>query len=92
MVHGIKASKSRYLNFSDTRISAKFDPQACGWAIGMNIFDLIAWKRANVTSRYHNWQEQNADRMLWKTGTLPAGLLTFYGLVEPLDRRCMCLV
>ncbi|ONK79297.1 uncharacterized protein A4U43_C01F4940 [Asparagus officinalis] len=77
----------RYLNFSDTRISAKFDPQACGWAFGMNIFDLIAWKRANVTSRYHNWQEQNADRMLWKTGTLPAGLLTFYGLVEPLDRR-----
>lgn len=77
----------KYLNFSDPRVGTKFDPQACGWAFGMNIFDLIAWKKANVTSRYHHWQEENADRMLWKTGTLPAGLLSFYGLVEPLDRR-----
>lgn len=77
----------RYLNFTDSRISSKFDPQACGWAFGMNIFDLIAWKKANITTRYHHWQEENADRMLWKTGTLPAGLLAFYGLVEPLDRR-----
>lgn len=77
----------KYLNFSDPRISSKFDPQACAWAFGMNIFDLIAWKKANVTSRYHHWQEQNADRILWKSGTLPPGLLTFYGLIEPLDRR-----
>ncbi|KAJ6800150.1 putative galacturonosyltransferase 11 isoform X1 [Iris pallida] len=77
----------KYLNFSDPRISSKFDPQACAWAFGMNIFDLIAWKKANVTAQYHHWQEQNADRMLWKSGTLPAGLLTFYGLIEPLDRR-----
>ncbi|KAJ6823285.1 putative galacturonosyltransferase 11 isoform X1 [Iris pallida] len=79
----------RYLNFSDPRISSKFDPQACAWAFGMNIFDLIAWKKANVTTRCHHWQQQNADRMLWKSssGTLPAGLLAFYGLIEPLDRR-----
>ena len=25
--------------------------------------------------------------MLWKAGTLSPGLLTFYGLIEPLDRR-----
>ena len=25
--------------------------------------------------------------MLWRTEILPAGLLTFYGLMEPLDRR-----
>ncbi|KAF3572103.1 hypothetical protein F2Q69_00063116 [Brassica cretica] len=43
---------------------AKFDAQACGWAFGMNVFDLIAWRKANVT-----------------------GLLAFYGLTEPLDRR-----
>ncbi|KAK4768132.1 hypothetical protein SAY87_003273 [Trapa incisa] len=31
--------------------------------------------------------KQNEDRTLWKLGTLPLGLLAFYGLTEPLDRR-----
>lgn len=77
----------KYLNFSNPLISSKFDPQACGWAFGMNVFDLIAWRKANVTSRYHYWMEQNSDRSLWKLGSLPPGLLSFYGLTEPLDRR-----
>lgn len=77
----------KYLNFSNPIISSKFDPQACGWAFGMNVFDLIAWRKANVTARYHYWQEQNSDKTLWKLGTLPVGLLAFYGLTEPLDRR-----
>ena len=77
----------KYLNFSQPIISSKIDPHTCGWAFGMNIFDLIAWRKANATSLYHYWQEQNADQLLWRTGTLPAGLLTFYGLMEPLDRR-----
>ncbi|KAJ8637349.1 hypothetical protein MRB53_011616 [Persea americana] len=77
----------KYLNFSSPMISSKFDPQSCGWAFGMNVFDLVAWRKANVTDRYHYWQQQNADQMLWKAGTLPPGLLTFYGLTEPLDRR-----
>ncbi|KAF4395150.1 hypothetical protein G4B88_018020 [Cannabis sativa] len=77
----------KYLNFSNSVISSKIDPQACGWAFGMNVFDLIAWRKANVTARYHYWQEQNSDGRLWKLGTLPPGLLTFYGLTEPLDRR-----
>ncbi|XP_010537409.1 PREDICTED: probable galacturonosyltransferase 11 [Tarenaya hassleriana] len=77
----------KYLNFSNPLISSKFDPQACGWAFGMNIFDLVAWRKANVTARYHYWQEQNMERTLWKLGTLPPGLLAFYGLTEPLDRR-----
>ncbi|KAL3637910.1 Hexosyltransferase gaut11 [Castilleja foliolosa] len=77
----------KYLNFSNPLISTKFDPQACGWAFGMNVFDLIAWRRENVTARYHFWQEQNNDKSLWKLGTLPPGLLAFYGLTEPLDRR-----
>ncbi|XP_060204914.1 hexosyltransferase GAUT11-like [Lycium barbarum] len=77
----------KYLNFSNPLISSKFDPQACGWAFGMNVFDLIAWRKANVTARYHYWIEQNADRTIWKLGTLPPGLLAFYGMTEPLDRR-----
>ncbi|KAG6401805.1 hypothetical protein SASPL_138671 [Salvia splendens] len=77
----------RYLNFSNPLISAKFDPQACGWAFGMNVFDLVGWRKENVTAKYHYWQERNIDRSLWKLGTLPPGLLALYGLTEPLDRR-----
>ncbi|KAH9329405.1 hypothetical protein KI387_001513, partial [Taxus chinensis] len=77
----------KYLNFTHPNIHSRFDPNACGWAFGMNVFDLVTWKKANVTSQYHYWQEQNVDRTLWKFGTLPPGLLTFYGRTEPLDRR-----
>ncbi|KAL3684772.1 hypothetical protein R1sor_002794 [Riccia sorocarpa] len=81
----------KYLNFSHPLIRSHFDPEACGWAFGMNVFDLLAWKRANITERYHHWQEANADRTVWKLGSLPAGLLAFYGLIEPLDRTCHVL-
>lgn len=29
---------------------------------------------------------QNEERLLWKLGTLPPGLITFYGLTHPLDK------
>ncbi|CAL5341891.1 unnamed protein product [Camellia sinensis] len=75
----------KYLNYSHPLIRTHFDPDACGWAFGMNVFDLIQWRQRNVTGIYHYWQEKNIDRTLWKLGTLPPGLLTFYGLTEPLD-------
>ncbi|KAF8411226.1 hypothetical protein HHK36_003772 [Tetracentron sinense] len=77
----------KYLNYSHPLIRAHFDPDACGWAFGMNIFDLVEWRKRNVTGIYHYWQERNIDRTLWKLGTLPPGLLTFYGLTEPLDLK-----
>ncbi|XP_038714575.1 probable galacturonosyltransferase 10 isoform X2 [Tripterygium wilfordii] len=75
----------KYLNYSHPLIREHFDPDACGWAFGMNVFDLVEWRKRNVTGIYHHWQERNVDRTLWKLGTLPPGLLTFYGLTEPLD-------
>ncbi|KAK9084005.1 hypothetical protein Scep_030476 [Stephania cephalantha] len=75
-----------YLNFSDIMIKQNFDPNACGWAYGMNIFDLKEWKKRNITGIYHRWQSLKADRMLWKLGSLPPGLITFYNLTYPLDR------
>ncbi|XP_023767096.1 hexosyltransferase GAUT11 [Lactuca sativa] len=79
----------KYLNFSNPVLSSKIDPQGCGWAFGLNVFDLVAWRNANVTGVYHYWEEQhsNVGSNLWKLGTLPAGLLAFYGRTEPLDRR-----
>lgn len=76
----------KYLNFSNPKISENFDPNACGWAFGMNIFDLRQWRNRNITGIYHYWQDLNEDRTLWKLGTLPPGLITFYNLTYPLDR------
>ncbi|CAH8388142.1 unnamed protein product [Eruca vesicaria subsp. sativa] len=77
----------RYLNFSNPLISKNFDPRACGWAYGMNVFDLDEWKRQNITEVYHRWQNMNQDRDLWKLGTLPPGLITFWKRTYPLDRK-----
>uniref|UniRef100_A0A7C9AEK3 Hexosyltransferase n=1 Tax=Opuntia streptacantha TaxID=393608 RepID=A0A7C9AEK3_OPUST len=76
----------KYLNFSNPHISRNFDPSACGWAYGMNIFDLKEWKKRDITGIYHKWQNMNEDRTLWKLGTLPPGLITFYGLTHPLAK------
>ncbi|KAK3132840.1 hypothetical protein QOZ80_6AG0528440 [Eleusine coracana subsp. coracana] len=76
----------KYLNFSNPHIARNFDPNACGWAYGMNIFDLKEWKIKDITGIYHKWQTMNEDRVLWKLGTLPPGLLTFYKLTHPLDK------
>ncbi|XP_043713645.1 probable galacturonosyltransferase 3 [Telopea speciosissima] len=76
----------KYLNFSNPKISQNFDPNACGWAFGMNIFNLKEWKNRDITGIYHHWQDMNEDRTLWKLGSLPPGLITFYNLTYPLDR------
>ncbi|GAB2290886.1 Polygalacturonate 4-alpha-galacturonosyltransferase [Dionaea muscipula] len=76
----------KYLNFSNPHIARNFDPNACGWAYGMNVFDLKAWKKKDITGIYHKWQNMNEDRTLWKLGTLPPGLITFYGLTHPLQK------
>uniref|UniRef100_A0ACD5XTA1 Uncharacterized protein n=1 Tax=Avena sativa TaxID=4498 RepID=A0ACD5XTA1_AVESA len=75
----------KYLNFSNPLIASNFDPQACGWAYGMNMFDLSEWRKQNITDVYHTWQNLNEDRLLWKLGTLPAGLVTFWKRTFPLD-------
>ncbi|KAJ1259829.1 hypothetical protein BS78_10G185900 [Paspalum vaginatum] len=76
----------RYLNFSNPVIAKNFDPHACGWAFGMNVFDLAEWRRQNITQIYHSWQKLNEDRSLWKLGTLPPGLITFWNKTFPLSR------
>ncbi|XP_015066736.1 probable galacturonosyltransferase 9 [Solanum pennellii] len=77
---------SQYLNFSHPLVREKFNPKACAWAFGMNIFDLDAWRRERCTEQYHYWQNLNEDRTLWKLGTLPAGLMTFFSKTKSLDK------
>ncbi|KAH7669390.1 Plant galacturonosyltransferase GAUT protein [Dioscorea alata] len=82
-----KSQYQQYLNFPHPIIHQNFDPKACGWAFGMNIFDLKEWRLHNLTQTYHYWQDLNEERQLWKLGSLPPGLLTFYKLAYPLDQR-----
>ncbi|KAF5958469.1 hypothetical protein HYC85_005694 [Camellia sinensis] len=77
---------TQYLNFSHPLIRERFNPKACAWAFGMNIFDLDAWRQEKCTEQYHYWQNLNEDRSLWKLGTLPPGLITFYSTTKSLDK------
>eukprot|EP00897_Mesotaenium_endlicherianum_P000962 jgi/Mesen1/10867/ME000093S10376 len=77
----------RYLNFSNPFIRDHFDPQGCGWAYGMNVFDFKVWRDKKLTEVYHDYQTRNEDRSLWLLGTLPPGLMTFYNLTEGLDPK-----
>eukprot|EP00249_Psilotum_nudum_P021433 c28104_g1_i2 orf=265-1860(-) len=76
-----------YLNFSYPVISQRFDPDKCAWAYGMNIFDLEAWRKTDITDIYHFWLKQNIDSnlTLWRLGTLPPALIAFDGHVHSLD-------
>ncbi|KAJ8747504.1 hypothetical protein K2173_009241 [Erythroxylum novogranatense] len=76
-----------YLNFSHPLIARNFDPSECAWAYGMNIFDLEAWRKTNISLTYHYWLEQNlkSDLSLWQLGTLPPGLIAFHGHVHRID-------
>ncbi|KAJ6428656.1 hypothetical protein OIU84_020346 [Salix udensis] len=48
--------------------------------------ETYAWRRDNCTEKYHYWQELNGNRTLWRLGTLPPGLITFYSTTKPLDK------
>ncbi|XP_010931276.1 probable galacturonosyltransferase 12 [Elaeis guineensis] len=76
-----------YLNFSHPLISKSFDPNECAWAYGMNIFDLDAWRKTNISLTYHHWLQKNlkSDLSLWQLGTLPPGLIAFHGHVHIID-------
>ncbi|KAH0888991.1 hypothetical protein HID58_051420 [Brassica napus] len=80
-----------YLNFSKPR---NFDPEECAWAYGMNVFDLAAWRKTNISSTYYHWLDENlkSDLSLWQLGTLPPGLIAFHGHVQTIDPFGICLV
>ncbi|OVA16240.1 Glycosyl transferase [Macleaya cordata] len=75
------------INFTDPIIAKNFDVKACTWAFGMNVFDLREWRRQNLTAVYHQYLEMGKGRQLWKEGSLPLGLLTFYNQTVALDQR-----
>ncbi|CAM0873876.1 unnamed protein product [Alopecurus aequalis] len=75
------------INFSDPGIINKFDPKACIYAFGMNIFDLKEWRNKGLTATYDKWFQAGKRRKLWKAGSLPLGQLVFYNQTVSLDHR-----
>nr|GMC72693.1 probable galacturonosyltransferase 15 isoform X1 [Ipomoea batatas]GME13027.1 probable galacturonosyltransferase 15 isoform X1 [Ipomoea batatas]GME18482.1 probable galacturonosyltransferase 15 isoform X1 [Ipomoea batatas]GME18483.1 probable galacturonosyltransferase 15 isoform X1 [Ipomoea batatas] len=76
-----------YFNFTNPFISSKLNYDQCGWLYGMNVFDLQAWRKANITATYHQWLKYNLNSgfELWRPGALPPALIAFEGKVQPID-------
>ncbi|KAF8409161.1 hypothetical protein HHK36_005234 [Tetracentron sinense] len=76
-----------YFNFSNPAVSSEFDDDRCAWLYGLNIFDLQAWRRTNITRTYHRWLKRsfNSDFALWSPGALPPALIAFEGHVHPIE-------
>lgn len=76
-----------YFNFTSPIISSKLDYDRCGWLYGMNIFDLQAWRKTNITATYHHWLKLNLNSgfELWNPGALPPSLIAFEGHVHRID-------
>ncbi|KAJ3695617.1 hypothetical protein LUZ60_000994 [Juncus effusus] len=79
---------NRYLNFSNNNVvKERFNPRACAWSYGVNVFDLNAWRDEQCTEQFHQYFEMNKDGSLFNPNTvLPAGLMTFYATTKPLEK------
>ena len=47
----------KYLNFTQPIVQDRFNPGACAWAYGVNVFDLEAWRQAGCTELFHQYME-----------------------------------
>ncbi|KAJ0986441.1 hypothetical protein J5N97_004797 [Dioscorea zingiberensis] len=79
-----------YLNFSNPIISSPLlglESQKCAWLGGMNVFDLQAWRRSNITQTYRHWLRLNRESgfHLWRMGAQPPSLIAFDGKVQLID-------
>ncbi|CAJ1971354.1 unnamed protein product [Sphenostylis stenocarpa] len=76
-----------FLNFSHPIISSNFDGDRCAWLFGVNIFDLEAWRRSDITKTYHHWLKLNvmSGFTFWNPGVRAPALIAFEGEVLPID-------
>ncbi|KAK8958824.1 putative galacturonosyltransferase 6 [Platanthera guangdongensis] len=75
------------VDFSDSTISKSFDPKACVWAFGMNMFDLGAWRREDLTQVFDKLLQLGKGKKLWKAGSFGLGQLVFYNQTVMVDGR-----
>ncbi|XP_074585029.1 putative galacturonosyltransferase 15 [Curcuma longa] len=80
-----------YLNFSNAMLSSPrlgLQRDSCAWSEGLNIFDLRAWRKNNITRVYQHWLKSNRESgfALWPMGPLPPALIAFDKQHLPLER------
>lgn len=76
---------STYFNFLNPLIARNFDPEKCAWAYGMNIFDLEAWRKSDITKVYHHWVKQVYTRFCFgfrKSHERHIPMLSFFSFVQ----------
>ncbi|EES01398.1 hypothetical protein SORBI_3003G282600 [Sorghum bicolor] len=75
-----------HLNFSDPDVSGLHSSQ-CAWSWGVNIVDLDAWRRTNVTETYQFWLQKNRESgfRLWQMASLPPALIAVDGRVQAIE-------
>ncbi|XP_062206740.1 probable galacturonosyltransferase 15 [Phragmites australis] len=77
-----------HLNFSDPAVpSLGLRSSQCAWSWGVNIVDLDAWRRTNVTDTYQFWLQKNRETgfRLWQMASLPPALIAFDGRLQAIE-------
>ena len=64
-----------HLNFSDPAVSGLLSSQ-CAWSWGVNIIDLDAWRRTNVTETYQLWLQKASSLSRNLNITMPGAMET----------------
>lgn len=85
----IEKTLGDHLNFTDPEVSNVLESARCAWSWGVNVVNLDAWRRTNVTDTYQLWLEKNRESgfRLWKMGSLPPALIAFDGRVQAVEPR-----
>ncbi|XP_020265383.1 probable galacturonosyltransferase 15 [Asparagus officinalis] len=76
-----------YFNFSNSLLPSELEQDQCAWLGGMNIFDLEAWSRTNITATFQQMLRLNRESgfLLWRLGWLPPAIIAFNSKVHPID-------
>lgn len=76
-----------YFNFSNPMVPSGLKSDRCAWLGGMNVFDLKAWRKTNITATFLQMLKLNRESGfdLWHLGWLPPALIAFDGEVQPID-------
>ncbi|XP_072968277.1 probable galacturonosyltransferase 15 isoform X1 [Typha angustifolia] len=86
----IEKKLGEYFNFSNPTASLQslgLRRDQCAWSWGVNLFNLQAWRRTNITETYQYWLRKNreSELALWHMGSLPPALIAFNGQVHPIE-------
>ncbi|CAA7398280.1 unnamed protein product [Spirodela intermedia] len=67
-----------------------YNKDTCVWMSGLNVIDLDKWRELNLTGTYTQLLHENLNlrektATSWRDAVLPTAMLTFQGLVHPLN-------